>query len=120
MPKALKEMPDNSVLKLDAVKKEIDSQLYNNKTFLNGNEKTISASEKSVLQDARAQIVDRLDSEYPQYAQARKIAERLTLKSQINKELGMIKPEPRAINGEVTYIRCIINYGVHPINNLDL
>ena len=102
MPKALKEMPDNSVLKLDAVKKEIDSQLYNNKTFLNGNEKTISASEKSVLQDARAQIVDRLDSEYPQYAQARKIAERLTLKSQINKELGMIKPEPRAINGEVT------------------
>ena len=102
MPKALREMPDNSVLKLDAVKKEIDSQLYNNKTFLNGNEKTISASEKSVLQDARAQIVDRLDSEYPQYAQARKVAERLTLKSQINKELGMIKPEPRAINGEVT------------------
>lgn len=102
MPKAIKDMPNNSVLKLDAIKKEIDSQLYNNKTFLNGNEKTISASEKTVLQDARAQIVNRLDKEFPQYAQARKVAERLTLKSQITKELNSIKPEVRAINGEIS------------------
>lgn len=94
LPKTLREMPNNSVLKLDQVKKEIDTQLYNNKSFLGNQEKTLGPAERNALTEARTQIVDTLDGIFPQYAPARKVAERIALKQQMTDEISKIKLRP--------------------------
>jgi hypothetical protein len=61
---ALKNLPDNSFAKLDAIKQDIDSSLYKNNTNPTaGGMRDLKSGERDSLMDARNQIIDTLTSE---------------------------------------------------------
>lgn len=83
----VRNLPDNSVLKLDEVKRSLDHD-YNatspdGKALLNPNQQA------AVLQ-ARNKIVDSLDAQFPQYQAARKVSERVITQRNYMDQLNKI------------------------------
>ncbi len=78
-----RELPDNSVIKLDKVKQSIDEQLFNDQHALDSSTK-LDPIVRDGLMDSRSQIVNSLDALHPEYAEARKVSQSLILQKQYN------------------------------------
>ena len=84
--RATRHLPDNSALKLDIAKQEIDDMLYRDARAIDPTNK-MGAQAKLALQEARNEITDTLDPIIPQYASARKAAQKLLLRDRYEKLL---------------------------------
>lgn len=94
-------LPDNSISKLDLIKRQFDHQLYNGKSLLNGQERDLLPEEKQALQQARSQVVDAIDSASPKITnpdgtvtsvsqQARQLSERMIMKRDMMDQLNLV------------------------------
>lgn len=102
LPDSVKTAPDTSVVKLDQVKRDIDRQLYNNKSVLSNQDVPMDPAERQTLMNARNTIVDQVDAQHPEYAAARQVSERLIMKQSMLNDIKTIRPAPQAMPGEVT------------------
>lgn len=84
-------LPDNSLIKLDKIKRSIDSRLWNDQHALDTATR-MDPTTRSGLEEARKQIVGTLDELFPDsYPVARKQAEKLIVQKQYNELIGKIK-----------------------------
>lgn len=90
----IRNLPNNSVLKLDKIKQQIDKQLYRNSPIFTDPSRSLLPDEASALKEARNSIVHTIDEVHPEYAQARKISERIILKKNMMEDLSKIKNTP--------------------------
>ena len=77
---ATRSLPDNSVLKLDIVKQEIDDKLFNDARALDPTNKMGNEARRA-LTEASNNIKDTIDQVVPQYAPARQEAQKLVLQN---------------------------------------
>ncbi len=99
---AVKALPDDSVLKLDKVKQEIDRSLYKDAALTADPDKAMGAETRRAFQEARRMIVEKLDSKFPEYAKTRKLSEKLILKSDMLDEISKIAPEAGKARGDIS------------------
>lgn len=85
-------LPDNSLLKVDALKKELDSTLFNDTFKLVDPTKKLTPDARKALESARSQLMDSL-SPYTDYTEARAMSQRLILGKKYDELLGKIKPK---------------------------
>ena len=76
---ATKALPDDSLAKWNIVKKEIDGKLYRDARALDPFNKKGEEALKALL-EARSKLVSTLDTQFPEYAAARKEAQKLILR----------------------------------------
>jgi hypothetical protein len=100
-----KDLPDNNLLKLDAVKQQIDDDLWNSAIALKDSPKNLSTDTRNYLLKTRAELVNTLDNFAPDpntgYAATRKVAERLINQNKFITQLGKINDSGQS-KGEVS------------------
>lgn len=100
----IRDLPVNSVGKLDAVKRLMSDELYSKTSLVTKTAKNLSGDELSAIRSAQKQLVTVLDDMHPSYATARGISHRLIQKreyaetlSRIPLEKGNTAPTPKQI-----------------------
>ncbi|CAB4120941.1 hypothetical protein UFOVP1_45 [uncultured Caudovirales phage] len=87
-------LPNNDLGKLDVLKQNLQSQIYNGKGLTAMNtEKNLSPDDASAIKYTLGQLIPTLDQTTPDYAQARGIAEQLTLRNQLVNKIATIDPK---------------------------
>lgn len=89
----LRSLPDNSFLKLDAVKQSLDDKLFNDSYALDVNTK-MEPNIRAGLEQTRDKLVSTLDQLDPTYAPARKEAQKLILRDKYEAMLKKVNDAP--------------------------
>lgn len=107
----VKDLPDGNMAKLDALKQDIDSQIWNKTLTLKDGERPMSPDERGTLLSARNQIVQAMDEANPEYAAIRQQSERVIMYNKFSSLLNKQAPKP----GEN-----IVTDNPHPTDNISL